>query len=100
MAIDSQTFDTLWTAKTAPALIYTVPYSDHAPRTIETSPILAGNRIITTASDGNIYAVDPENGAITWTYSTGAPIFSTPAASGNTLVVTDFGGNIYTFTSR
>lgn len=100
MAIDSQTFDTLWTAKTAPALIYTVPYSDHEPRTIETCPILAGNRIITTASDGNIYAVDPENGAITWTYSTGAPIFSTPAASGNTLVVTDFGGNIYTFTSR
>lgn len=99
MAIDSRTFDVKWTAKTDPALIYTVPYSSHEARTVETSPVMAGNRILAAASDGTIYAVNPADGTITWTYRTGSPIFSTVAASGNVIVATDFGGNVYTFGS-
>lgn len=99
IAVDRETFDILWTTPLQDALIYTAPYSRPVSATVETSPVMAGGRIYTTASDGTLYSINPSDGKITWSYPTGAPIFSSPAVSGNALVVTDFGGNIYIFGS-
>lgn len=99
IAIDRETFDILWTTPLQDALIYTAPYTRPVSATVETSPIMAGGRIYATASDGTLYGINPADGKTTWSYPTGAPIFSSPAVSGNALVVTDFGGNIYIFGS-
>lgn len=99
VALDSETLNTKWKFKTGEALTYTSPYSRKAASTIETSPILAGNTVYVSASDGTIYGINKETGKADWQYATGAPVFGSVAASGNALVATDFAGNVYVFTS-
>ncbi|MCD8265048.1 MAG: PQQ-binding-like beta-propeller repeat protein [Tannerellaceae bacterium] len=70
-----------------------VCYSRNQPRRV-------GNRVYIGASDGTLYGLNPESGEITWSHTTGAPLFSTAALSGGVMIVTDFGGNVYAFTLR
>lgn len=98
VALDNETLEQKWNCPVGESLIYTAPYTRPVSATIETSPIQAGNLIFVAASDGTVYGVNKETGAVAWQYATGAPCFGTVAASGNTLVVTDFGGNVYAFT--
>lgn len=97
VALDRVTLEQKWNTLLGNSLVFTSPYTRTFASTVETSPVLAGQTVIVGASDGNIYALNPSTGKITWRYRTGAPIFSTPALSGNVLVVTDFGGNVYEF---
>lgn len=97
VALDNQTLEEKWNTPIGDALIFTAPYTRPYAGTIETSPVLAGKTVYVGASDGTIYAIDPETGDKQWTYQTGAPLFGSMAVSGNTLVATDFGGNVYTF---
>lgn len=97
VALDRETLEEKWNCPTGDALIYTAPYTRPVSGTIETSPVLAGNTVYVSASDGTVYGICKESGKITWKYATGAPAFGTVAVSGNTLVATDFGGNVYTF---
>lgn len=99
VALDRETLEEKWICPVKDALIYTSPYTRKLSATIETSPILVGKTVYVTASDGNIYGINKEDGRIVWKHSTGAPIFSSVAISGNALVVSDFGGNVYTFRS-
>lgn len=98
LAIDAQTFEPVWNAKTGDALVYTVPYTRPESSTVESSPAIANGVIYVAASDGGIYGVRPKDGEIVWRHATGAPIFSSVAVSGDKLVANDFGGNIYLFT--
>lgn len=59
--------------------------------------MLAGGVVYAGASDGVLYALDPDSGEVLWKYSTGAPVFGTAAVSGNVLAVSDYGGNVYVF---
>ena len=97
VALDRQTFEVKWKARTSPALVYTAPYSRHPAATIETSPVLIGKTVYFGASDGIIYGVDKESGRTTWKHKTGAPLFSTLATDGRMIFATDFGGNVYAF---
>ena len=45
-------------AKTS--LIFSSPYTRQPSKTVETSPVLSGNTVFFSASDGNIYGVDAE----------------------------------------
>lgn len=97
IALDRETLEEKWVCPVGDALVYTSPYSRQPSATIETSPVLAGNTVYVSASDGAVYGVDKNSGKIVWKHATGAPIFSSVAVSGNSLVVSDFGGNVYTF---
>ena len=97
VALDRQTFEVKWTARTSPALIYTAPYSRHPAATIETSPVLIGKTVYFGASDGIIYGVDKESGRTIWKHKTGAPLFSTLTTDGRMIFAADFGGNVYAF---
>ena len=77
VALDRETFEVRWKARTSPALVYTAPYSRHPAATVETSPLLIGDT--------------------TWKHKTGAPLFSTLSTNGNMIFATDFGGNVYAF---
>lgn len=97
LAIDAQTFEPVWNAKTGDALVYTVPYTRPESSTVESNPTIANGIIYVAASDGGIYGIRPKDGEIVWHHATGAPIFSSVAVSGDKLVANDFGGNIYMF---
>lgn len=98
LAIDAQTFEPVWNAKTGDALVYTVPYTRPESSTVESSPVARGGIIYVAASDGTLYGLDQADGAVKWRHETGAPVFSSIAISGDKLVANDFGGNIYMFT--
>ena len=97
VALDRETFEVRWKARTSPALVYTAPYSRHPAATVETSPLLIGDTIYFGASDGIIYGIDKESGQTTWKHKTGAPLFSTLSTNGSMIFATDFGGNVYAF---
>lgn len=97
VALDKETMKQKWVKATSPALIYTSPYTRYPMSTIETSPILVGDKIYIGASDGTLYGLDLNTGNTIWQHNVGAPVFSSMAASGNGLFVTDFGGNVYGF---
>lgn len=99
VALDPKTYEKKWSYKTGPSLIHTVPYSKYPDCSIETSPIISGNAVYFSASDGVIYALEINTGSLLWKYETGISCLSTVVASGNALYVTDFGGNIYCFIS-
>lgn len=100
IALDRETLEEKWNCPVGDALVYTCPYSRKSSATIETSPVLAGNTVYVTASDGTVYGVNKEDGKIIWKYATGTPIFGSVAISGNALVISDFGGNVYTFCAQ
>lgn len=100
VALDRETFDLKWQVRTAPALVYTAPYTRHPNETIETSPVLSGEVVYVGASDGNVYGVNKDSGKVVWRFNTGAPVFSSVAISGKTLVVADFSGNVCAFASE
>lgn len=99
VALDGETLEVSWQFHTNDALIYTAPYTRKPSSTIETSPVLSGDTVYVTASDGCIYALSEKTGEMLWKHETGAPILVSPAISGNTLFMADFGGNVYAFTS-
>ena len=52
-------------------------------------PILAGNRLILTASNGSLINVDPTTGSIVSRVNLGAPVSLSPVVAGSTLYVLD-----------
>lgn len=97
MALDGKSLKEKWRYATGDALVYTAPYTRKDARTIESSPVLAGNFVLVTASDGSFSAIDRKMGKLAWSAKTGAPFFSSPAVSGNAVFVADFSGNVYSF---
>ena len=53
---------------TGDALIYTSPYTGPESSTVETSPVVSGNTVFATASDGIIYAIELATGKLRWRY--------------------------------
>ncbi len=100
MALDNHTLDVKWVFRTKPALVQTVPYTHYPVRSVETTPILCGDKVFMGASDGGFYALEVHTGKVVWQHQTGAPVFSTAAVSGHMVVYTDFGGNIYAFSGE
>lgn len=100
VAVDAATMEEKWNFKTSPSLIYSSPYSKYPACTVETSPVLSGNTVYFSASDGVIYGLQLETGRLLWKYETGAPFFASLSLSGNSLFAADFGGNVYCFTSK
>lgn len=100
VALDRQTLEEKWRFRTGRALIYTSPYSNQEAAQIECSPILSGDIVLCGASDGTIYALDPQKGNLLWKHKTGAPIMSSLSVSGNMFFGADYAGNVYGFKTK
>ena len=64
------------------------------------SPVVAGDVVYVTSTDGFLYALDCAAGFVKWKYELGVPSLSTPAISGNALFVAAFDGNLYCFMAK
>jgi len=60
-------------------------------------PVLAGNRLIITGSNGAVITVDPATGAIQGQTTVGAPISLSPVVANSTLYVLDDRGRLNAF---
>lgn len=99
VALDKRTLEEKWNFRTTPSLIYSAPYTKYPACTVETSPVLSGNTVYCTASDGVLYALDIQTGKQIWKHEMGAPSFASVSVSGNALFAADFSGNVYGFVS-
>ncbi len=97
-ALDKKSGAQYWSFETEPALFHTPPYSADKQQTVETSPLLLGEKLLVGGMDGNLWVLDAERGQVFQKFSFGAPILGTPAVSGNCIFTTDFAGNVSCFT--
>ncbi|WP_160713407.1 PQQ-binding-like beta-propeller repeat protein [Chitinophaga solisilvae] len=94
IAFDKTTHRQVWQFTPGEALFYTAPYTSPSSATIESTPLLAGNRLLTGASDGYVYVLDLHTGKPVSRINVGAPVFADMAVYNGTLYVADFGGNV------
>lgn len=87
----------VWRFVPGEALFYTAPYSSPSSATIESTPLLAGDRIIAGASDGYVYVIALASGKVINRYEVGAPVFAEMAVYNGMLYVADFSGNVNAF---
>ncbi len=86
-----------WKVQTGKSLVFSSPYSKPQSATVETPPLLINGNIVFGASDGFIYAVNPDNGEVIQKINLGSPIFAPVTKYLNSFLVVDFGGNVYRF---
>jgi outer membrane protein assembly factor BamB len=67
---------------------------------VVSSPVLAGKVIYFGSDDGNIYAVDPENGRQLWKTTTRGPVSATPAIANGTLYISSYDGKLYALDAK
>ena len=100
IAVNKHTLEKIWTFKTGEALLYSSPYSTFKPNkqvlTVENSIINYLDKLIITASDGNIYLLN-RKGDLIQKYNLGVPIYADPVIDGNKLFVADYMGRISCF---
>lgn len=85
-------FSQVWNYTTMPALVYTSPYTKTYEQTIETTPVIWGDKVIFGANDGYIYCCTLAKGEYVWRYNTGLPVLATPVIDGDYLYIIDMGG--------
>jgi outer membrane protein assembly factor BamB len=75
-------------------LLFTAPYVRGDAQMVEASPIVLGNLIVFTASDGYLYVYDKNTAELVKKICLGAPSLVKPAIDGNAVYVGDFDGKI------
>lgn len=99
-SIDRKTGKKIWEYEVLPAIFYTPQYFSDQQRSIESTPILAGDELIFGAMDGWVYKLNASTGALTWKKYLGAPVLTTAAVTKNGFYICDFAGNIYYFRNK
>jgi outer membrane protein assembly factor BamB len=59
------------------------------------TPVLHQNKLFFGAGDGRVYAINPSNGKLIWSYQADDIIHTTPAFSGDKIFVGSFDGHLY-----
>ena len=62
---------------------------------VRSSPVLAGGLVYFGSNDGNLYAVEAENGEPRWEFATGGAVRSTPAVADGLVVFGSDDGYVY-----
>jgi len=65
---------------------------------IDSSPVIAGQRVFFASARGRIHAIDRDSGDETWSFDTGSSIAASPAVATGRLVIGDLDGTLYCFT--
>jgi eukaryotic-like serine/threonine-protein kinase len=76
---------------------YTVTAEDGSTKryVVKTVFVRANQKIFVGSSDGNVYAINANNGTELWRYTTGGAIHSSPLLAGNTLYIGSMDKNLY-----
>ena len=90
----------VWKVKTKESLVYSAAYSGPSSSTVESSPKLVNGKVVFAASDGILYVVNQETGAVEQTADLGSPVLSPITSIKNNFWVNDFAGNVYKFTLK
>mgnify|MGYP001389452485 CR=1 FL=1 len=64
---------------------------------IDSSPVIAGQRVFFASARGRIHAIDRDTGDETWSFDTGSSIAASPAVANTRLVIGDLDGTLYCF---
>jgi outer membrane protein assembly factor BamB len=64
---------------------------------IESSPVIAGNRVIAATAAGKIYLLDANTGEIKWEHDTGGSFTASPAVADNRIILGNGDGTLYCF---
>jgi outer membrane protein assembly factor BamB len=64
---------------------------------IESSPVIAGQRVFFATASGRIHAIDLDSGEVGWSFDTGSSIAASPAVANRRLVIGDLDGTLYCF---
>lgn len=67
---------------------------------VDSSPVIAGNRVYAGSHDGNLYGIGLSSGLEEWKYESGAPISASPAIAEGVLIVGNEDGLIHCFGNR
>jgi len=72
-----------------------VKWTFHTNGRIISSPAVVGGIAYIASTDGNVYAVDTDNGTKIWAYNTGVRVTSSPAVAGGAVFVASYDGGFY-----
>ena len=64
---------------------------------IDSSPVIAGQRVFFATASGRIHAIDLDSGEVGWSFDTGSSIAASPAVANRRLVIGDLDGTLYCF---
>lgn len=59
------------------------------------SPVVAGDVVYVGSTDGNLYAVNRQDGLLRWKFATRGPVSSSPAVHGGLVFASSVDGNVY-----
>jgi outer membrane protein assembly factor BamB len=64
---------------------------------VDSSPAIAGDRVIVGSSDGKLYVLQLATGAKLWEFDAGAALTASPAIADGRIIIGDTDGRIYAF---
>ena len=95
--IDKNTLEHKMTFPTGYARLFTPPYHHGYIQTVETTPIIDGEKLIFGASDGYVYIYNKNNALLIKKINVGSPVIATPYVSEGYIYTADFEGNVKKF---
>lgn len=67
---------------------------------IESSPVIAGNRVVAATAAGKIYLLDAASGDVKWEHDAGGNFTASPAVVDNKILLANTDGTLYCFGSK
>jgi outer membrane protein assembly factor BamB len=67
---------------------------------VESSPVIAGNRVSAATVAGKMYLLDTTNGDVKWEYDAGGGFTASPAVVDGRIVLGNTDGTLYCFGSK
>ena len=94
VAVERQTLKTIRKYPTGIAGVITPPYRMGNIQTVESTPIVDGDTLIFTSSDGCLYFYEKDTAVLKRKIRFGAPILTQPIFVDNAVIALDFYGNL------
>jgi outer membrane protein assembly factor BamB len=64
---------------------------------IESSPVIAANRVVAATTAGKIYSLDTASGELKWEYDAGGSFIASPAVVDGKIIIGNSDGTLYCF---
>ena len=97
IAIRLDTYEMIWNFETGESMVYTSPYSGIGSKTVEGTPFVEKDRIYFGASDGYLYCLNLQTGALISKLQVGAPIFTAVIKNNGNIAAMDFSGRLASY---
>lgn len=97
IAFDVENKKVLWNCDTEESKVFTPPYVGKGSHTVESSPVIDGDKIYFGANDGYIYAADLNTGAVVKKYNAGSGVLGKVALADDKIFALTFDGLLVCF---